>query len=347
MEKPGIVSDPPLPRQPQPGGAWQRELAEAVTDPVELLRRVGLTPADLGLPDEQRLRAACDSFGLRVPAAFIDRMRHGDRHDPLLRQVLPLPAELADVPGFIADPLRESAVRAAPGLLHKYAGRALLVTTAACAVHCRYCFRREFDYDGGAEGARWEAALQVVQADASLRELLLSGGDPLSLANPRLAALAQRAASIPHLKRLRLHTRTPVVLPSRVDDGLLEALRPGRLQHVMVIHANHAAELDDAVIDALRRLRAAGLTLLNQTVLLAGVNDDLDTLAALSERLAEAGVLPYYLHLLDRVRGAAHFDVPAVRGRELLQGLQACLPGYLVPRLVREEPGAPGKTLVL
>ena len=320
--------------------SWRQELAEAIRDPAELLQILRLPPALL--PDARRAAAA---FPLLAPRGFVARMRVGDVHDPLLRQVLPLGEECLEVPGFSQDPLAETACGPQPGLLHKYQGRALLVTTGACAVHCRYCFRRHFAYEDLPRGRRWwEAALGYVRADASIREILLSGGDPLTLPDVQLAALAQDLAEIPHLERLRVHTRLPVVLPSRVDDQLLGWLSGTRLAAIMVIHANHPAELSDEVLAACRRLRAAGVTVLNQSVLLRGVNDDANILAELSQRLFAGGVLPYYLHVLDPVAGAAHFMVEDEGARALHAALSALLPGYLVPRLVREEPGQPGKT---
>ncbi len=272
-------------------------------------------------------------------------MRRGDLADPLLRQVLPVGAENADIDGFTVDPLHEEAAAVVPGLLHKYHGRALLVTTGACAVHCRYCFRRHFAYDDLPRGRRWwDAAVAAVATDPTLAEVLLSGGDPLTLPDGQLAALVADLARIPHLSRLRVHTRLPVVLPERVDDHLLAWLTGSRLRPVVVIHANHPQELSPAVLAACGRLRQAGVTVLNQAVLLAGINDHADVLVALSEGLFAAGVLPYYLHQLDRVAGTAHFSVPDARAIALLDDVAARLPGYLVPRLVREEPGRRGKT---
>jgi EF-P beta-lysylation protein EpmB len=326
---------------------WQQELASAITDPAELLRELGLDPALLETGGVNAMTQAAQAFPLRVPRAFVRRMRRGDPNDPLLRQVLARGLELQATPGFSADPLDEAAARRAPGLLQKYEGRALLVTTGACAVHCRYCFRREYDYSvegSGIEGGRWEAAMTTLAADHGIEEVILSGGDPLSLGNSRLEALLRRLEGMPQLRRLRLHTRTPIVLPSRVDHGLARLLAATRLQLVIVVHANHAAEIDDDVRRALAALRATGGTLLNQSVLLAGVNDSVDALAALSRAMFESGTLPYYLHLLDRVNGVAHFEVDEARAVELLRELNGRLPGYLVPRLVREQPGMPGKT---
>ena len=329
--------------------AWRSALAEAITDPLELLALLGLEPADLpgGRTGVER---AAELFPLRVPRGYADRMRRGDPSDPLLRQVLPLGAEAVGVPGFGTDPLGEERALARPGLLRKYDARALLVVTGACAVHCRYCFRRHFPYAEGALHRRaWEPALGEIAADPSIAEVILSGGDPLAAADERLAELAEALAGIPHVRRLRVHSRNPVVLPERVDERLLSWLAPSprnRLRPVMVVHANHAREIDDAVRAAFARLRGAGVELLNQSVLLAGVNDSAAALAELSEALFEAGALPYYLHLLDRVAGAAHFEVSEERARRIAGELAARLPGYLVPRLVREVPGAPAKVPV-
>jgi len=319
---------------------WQRELAEAVTDPSELLAILGL-PLSLAAAAER----ASESFSLRVTRSFLARMRHGDPNDPLLRQVLPLGEELTETAGYTADPLEEGAARRAPQLLHKYTGRALLIATEACAIHCRYCFRREFPYAAPETrvGARWGEALEILAQDASIEEVILSGGDPLSLSDARLTQLTDALAKIPHLKRLRVHTRQPIVLPSRVDDGLLAWLRGIRLPTVMVLHSNHPHEIDADVRAACAKLRAAGVTLLNQSVLLRGVNDDAGTLERLSVALLEAGVLPYYLHLPDRVRGTAHFDVDERAAQRLIGELMGRLSGYLVPRLVREVPGAVSK----
>src|SRR5688572_7978892 len=320
---------------------WQRELADAITDPAESLAALGF-PAGLAGP----ARRAAQVFGLRVTRSFLARMRRGDVRDPLLRQVLPLGEELLETAGFTPDPLGEQAARRAPQLLQKYAGRALLITTEACAIHCRYCFRREFPYsppDTHSRPGRWGEALEVIAQDASIEEVILSGGDPLSLSDARLTQLTDALAGIPHVKRLRVHTRQPVVLPSRVDDGLLAWLRGIRLPVVIVLHINHPNEIDDEVRAACTALRSAGVTLLNQSVLLRGVNDDVDTLQRLSCALMDAGVLPYYLHLQDRVRGTAHFEVEENVARELIDGLMRRLSGYLVPKLVREVAGAASK----
>jgi EF-P beta-lysylation protein EpmB len=281
---------------------------------------------------------------LRVPRNYVARMRMGDPADPLLRQVLPIGRELQDIADYVPDPLGEHAALRAPGLLQKYRGRALIITTSACAVHCRYCFRREFPYsEQTSDAPRWSAALSEIGRDSSIEEILLSGGDPLSLSDARLKSLTDALATIPHVRRLRVHTRQPIVLPSRVDAGLVGWLGSVRMPTVFVLHANHPNELSDDVRAACERLRASGVTLLNQSVLLRGVNDDVDVLAELSRRLFDSGVLPYYLHVLDRVRGSAHFEVPESEARVIAGELAARLPGYLVPRLVREISGAPAK----
>lgn len=322
---------------------WQTELARVVTEPGELL-------ALLGLGEEWRAaaEAAAKTFPLRVPRGFVARMRRGDPHDPLLRQVLPLAAELVPAPGFGSDPVGDHAALRSTGVLHKYRGRVLLTATGACAVHCRYCFRRHFSYEqANASADGWRAALDYIAADASIAEVILSGGDPLTLSDRRLAEFVRSLARIPHVTRLRLHSRLPVVLPERVTPSLCDALAGTRLRVVVVIHANHAQEIDASVQQACARLAESGFHLLNQSVLLRGVNESVTALTHLSEALFAAGVLPYYLHLLDRVQGAAHFDVSEDVARQLMAGLNARLPGYLVPRLVREVPGGSGKQLIV
>jgi len=318
-------------------------LTQTITKPEVLFEALGLDARLL-----PGARAANQTFALRVPAPYLARIRRGDPDDPLLKQVLPVGAELEEQPGYVADPLEERAARRAPGLLQKYAGRALLIATQACAIHCRYCFRREFPYaeQASEEGARWSEALAAIAADSSIEEVILSGGDPLSLSDARLQQITDALAAMPHVKRVRVHTRTPVVLPQRVDDGLCAWLATIRQPVVFVLHVNHPDEIDADVRNACARLRAAGVTLLNQSVLLAGVNDDVETLKRLSVDLMAAGVLPYYLHLPDRVRGTAHFDVAKGRAKALIAALTSQLSGYLVPRLVREIPGQPSKTPV-
>jgi EF-P beta-lysylation protein EpmB len=318
---------------------WKNALARAVRDPAELL-------ALLELPREllEGARWGDQAFALRVPRSYVAKMAKSDPADPLLRQVLPLGEERRPVPGFVADPVGDLQASTVPGLLQKYAGRALLVATGACAIHCRYCFRRHFPYaDENPARSGWEEALDHLAADSSIHEVILSGGDPLLLDDGRLAGLSRRLDAIAHLRRLRIHTRLPVVLPERVDSELLEWLKSSRLKPILVIHANHANEFDADVYSALGELRRADVTLLNQTVLLAGVNDSVEALTELSEVLFDAGVLPYYLHLLDKVDGAAHFQVDEQRALALMAAIRTRLPGYLVPKLVREVAGEPFK----
>ena len=320
---------------------WQRELARAITDARELCALLELDPAAASVAP-----AIQAQFRLLVPRGFVRRMRRGDADDPLLRQILPTAAELASPEGYSADPLGERRALATRGLLRKYHGRALLVTTGACAVHCRYCFRREFPYGGAAAAGAQQAALEAIAADASITEVILSGGDPLALTTSRLERLSARLRPIAHVRRLRLHTRLPIVLPERVNESLCAWLTALPWPCVIVLHCNHANEIDSSVRAACARLRASGATLLNQSVLLAGINDSCAALEELSEALWSAGVLPYYLHLLDRVRGSAQFEVSEPRARALLAEAAARLPGYLLPRLVREVEGAPGKSLI-
>ena len=343
---PRMIAAHPLPRQgsghrdtaPGPAPAWQHALRQAVTRPADLLALLDLDPA-LPQLDFERLK----DFPLRVPLGFVRRMRPGDPHDPLFLQVWPSAAEGRTVPGFGLDAVGDLAVEQ-DGVLHKYEGRVLLIATGACAVHCRYCFRRHFPYgDALAARERWRPALARIAEDPTIAEVILSGGDPLSLSDDRLADLLEGLAAIPHVRRLRIHTRQPIVLPERVDAGLLRVLADAPFDKAMVLHANHANELDSAVAEACEGLRGAGLVLLNQSVLLRGVNDSADALHGLHERLFTLGVLPYYLHLLDRVDGTAHFEVPEERARDLMRALTVRSPGYLVPRLAREVQGDPSK----
>ncbi|HTU25165.1 MAG TPA: EF-P beta-lysylation protein EpmB [Pirellulales bacterium] len=311
-------------------------MKDAIRDPAELCRLVGL-------PDERlaAAQAAARDFAVFVPQRWIARMRYGDTRDPLLLQVLPTAEELASPAGFTADPVGDRLAGRTPGLLAKYSGRVLLVTTGVCAVHCRYCFRRHFPYSEAPRGrGAWRTALEEIQNDPTLSEVILSGGDPLTLVDEVLAELTMELAKIGHLRRLRIHTRLPILIPERVTDELLGWLRGTRLSPVVVVHVNHPVELDDAVAEALGRLADAGVPLLNQAVLLRGINDQLETLIELSERLIDCRVMPYYLHQLDRVAGAAHFEVPEATGRRLIEQMRARLPGYAVPRYVREEAGA-------
>lgn len=333
-----MITASPSARLSSPANDWRELWRDAITDAAELLQAVGLGDrTDLLPPDDA-------GFALRVPRGFVARMRRQDPHDPLLLQVLPQRSEHDQAEGYLADPVGDMASKAGHGVLHKYDGRALLIASGSCAVNCRYCFRRHFPYgEEIAAAAQWREALAQVRADPSIRELILSGGDPLALATHKLEELTQGLAELPQIIRLRIHTRLPVVLPERVDEAFVGWLGALPLQKVVVLHANHANEFDASVDAACARLRGTGATLLNQSVLLRGVNDEVATLAGLSERLFAAGVLPYYLHQLDRVQGAAHFEVDDGAALELQQALQARLPGYLVPRFVREVAGDAAK----
>lgn len=315
--------------------AWQRAMAAAYRRREELLADLGLDAADID--------TAIPDFPMRVPRGYARRMHRGDPQDPLLLQVLPQAREYHAVPGFTDDPVGDLASARHPGLLHKYAGRALIITTGACAVHCRYCFRRSFPYQASLPDSTFTGVLTELRDDPSVHEVILSGGDPLSLSDRRLGALLQALDMIPHVQRIRLHTRTPIVLPERVDAGLLQIFEPLQKPLITVLHCNHANEIDASVTGAIAGLRAHSATVLNQSVLLRGVNDSADALVTLSESLFAAGVLPYYLHQLDPVAGAAHFAVSDARARACLAAAAARLPGYLVPRLVREVPGAEAK----
>lgn len=328
---------------PASATSWQEQLADLVTDLGELLAALELDPAQLTVSGE-----ALRDFPLRVPRPYLARMKPRDPHDPLLLQVLPQAQELLATPGYTLDPLGEAPANKHSGLLHKYEGRVLLIATQSCAIHCRYCFRRHFPYAENRPGrAQWQETFDYIAADASISEVILSGGDPLAVSNAYLQWMVDALLAIPHVQRLRIHTRLPIMLPARVDSALLQMLGQRRQQVVMVLHANHAQEFDAEVDAACARLRAAGVHLLNQSVLLKGVNDSVAALAALSERLLAAGVLPYYVHMPDKVQGTAHFDVTDSEAHALMQALHARLPGYLVPRLVREESGKPGKTLLI
>jgi len=323
---------------------WQAALADAVRDARLLCRLVGIDPP------EQPADSA--DFPVLVPKAFLARIRPGDPADPLLAQVIPQAAETAEVPGYSVDPLCEAAALLAPSLLApsllaKYRGRILMVASPRCGVHCRYCFRRHFPYrDWTCRPPDWEPAIARIEADSTVDEVILSGGDPLTLSDRPLAALLNRLDSIAHLRRIRLHTRLPVVIPQRVTDNLLGSIRALRLPLAVVIQVNHPAEIDDEVARAIGRLIEAGAMMLNQSVLLRGINDQVDTLAELSRRLIDLRVMPYYLHQLDRVSGTAHFEVAESVGVDLIARLRARLPGYAIPRYVRETPGGASKEVL-
>mgnify|MGYP003651572218 CR=1 FL=1 len=319
--------------------SWQDELAELITCPEALFNLLEL-PKDK-LADARR---ATQLFPLRCTTSFAARMQRGNLDDPLLRQVLPLGEELSSPPNFVDDPLEESDATPAPGLIHKYHGRVLMIAASQCAINCRYCFRRHFDYAHHTPNRQqWQQALDYIRQHEDVDEVILSGGDPLAVADKHLQWLVNEISAIPHVTRLRVHTRLPIVVPQRITDALAAILSGSRLDAVLVIHCNHAQEINMEVGQALNRLHHAGITLLNQSVLLRGVNDSTEALGELSKCLFRHKVLPYYLHLLDKVAGAAHFDVSEAQARVLYQGLLASLPGYLVPKMVKELPNTPSK----
>ena len=319
---------------------WLQQLADVVTDPTELLQLLSLEQhADLAAGNDAR-----KLFALRVPRAFIQRMTPGDAHDPLLLQVVTSRQEFVDAPGYSTDPLDEQS-SVVPGLLHKYRNRALLLVKGGCAVNCRYCFRRHFPYqDNQGNKRNWQAAIDYIAEHPELDEIIFSGGDPLMAKDHELAWLVGALEKIPHLKRLRIHSRLPVVIPARITEGLCQILAETRLQVLMVSHINHAQEIDDELRYGMQMLKRAGVTLLNQSVLLRGINDDAQALANLSNALFDAGILPYYLHVLDKVQGAAHFFVSDDEARALVRQLLTMVSGYMVPKLAREIGGEPSKT---
>jgi EF-P beta-lysylation protein EpmB len=324
------------------GESWRELLRTAFRRPTDLAR-------ELGLPMSMAESAEASQVGFRLfaPKPFVELIERGRVDDPLLRQIWPTTNELESAPGEQRDPVGDESAKTAPGILQKYAGRALLVLTGACAIHCRYCFRRHWPYrESPTSLEQWEPTLASIDADRSIDEVILSGGDPLTWEDEKLQRLIRRISRIDHLARIRLHTRMPLVIPQRVTADLLDALTDHRLQLVVVVHANHPRELSFSVRQALGVFRRRGATVLNQSVLLAGVNDSADTLTELSERLLECGVLPYYLHQLDPVTGSRHFEVSIARGRELIDEMRRRLPGYLVPRYVQEIAGAPAKSVL-
>lgn len=330
-----------IPRIPAAGQpAWQTSLAQAIRDPETLLRQLKLSPTLL--PAAKR---AAQQFPLRVPHNFVKRMQPGDASDPLLLQVLPLHLELRTHPEFITDPVGDGVAQQQAGVLQKYQGRALLITTGACAIHCRYCFRRHYPYsDSNAAREGWDDTVILLKQRSDLQEVILSGGDPLTLGEARLRQLTDQLNQLPHIRYLRVHSRLPVVLPERVNNELLQWIASIRAKVVMVIHANHVQELSPEVAQACQQLKQAGVELLNQAVLLRGINDHLQAQQDLSQGLFDMGILPYYLHQLDKVAGAAHFEVDDTTALRIMEQLRQRLPGYLVPKLVREIAGQPYKT---
>ena len=320
---------------------WQSQLSDLITDPLELLETLQLSP-------EQLLSGAIlasKQFKLRVPRAFVGKMQAGNPLDPLLLQVLPHHLELEEHAGYVTDPLDEEAANHIPGVLHKYQSRFLLTLTGACAVHCRYCFRRHFPYQENLpKHEDWLNIQDYLSTQTQINEVILSGGDPLTLSNRKLAVWIERLESIQHIKILRIHSRVPIVIPNRLDEELVSLLKNSRLRIILVVHSNHAAELDDFTCLKLSGLAQQNILVMNQAVLLKGVNDSAQNLVDLSHRLFDANVLPYYLHVLDKVKGAQHFDLDAARIDHIYKEVLASLPGYLVPKLVREIAGQQNKT---
>ena len=326
---------------------WQQQLADIIRDPDELCQVLQLDQTAFANTHLLATTTQHRHFPLRVPRGYVDRMRPGDLYDPLLLQVLPQAQEAFGQKGFSEDPLEEKQASPAPGIIHKYHGRALLMLTGACAIHCRYCFRRHFPYNKHRlSKSEWQQSLNYLRQQLDIKEVIYSGGDPLALADDHLQWLTAEIACIQHIDTLRIHTRLPVVIPERIDTACLNWLHQSRLRVVMVIHCNHPGEINDSMADAMAKLRNLNIIVLNQSVFLKNVNDDLDTLICLSRKLFEIGVLPYYLHLLDRVDGAQHFLIDDLRARHLHDELKDHLPGYLVPKLVKEVPNAGAKQVL-
>ena len=321
--------------------AWKTQLREAKITTAELLRYLELDSHPLANSDAEKL------FELRVPPAYLRKIKKADPNDPLLLQILPQVAEHLAVPGYSDNPLDEQRYTPAKGLLHKYANRVLLITSGVCAINCRYCFRRNFPYAEHRQArSEWQEALDYIQQTPELDEVILSGGDPLIQSNTFLLWLLDQLDKIEHINRIRIHTRMLTTLPERMDDTLLDALQALKTSTIIVTHCNHPNELGEDLKDLFAKLQSAGITLLNQAVLLKNINDDVQVLARLSKELFKLGILPYYLFLLDPVSGAAHFDVTQDRAEAIHQEMQSLLPGYLVPRLAREIPGQPAKSLI-
>ncbi|MBJ9703953.1 EF-P beta-lysylation protein EpmB [Acinetobacter calcoaceticus] len=320
---------------------WQSQLSDLITDPLELLNL-------LELSTDQLLSGAIlasEQFKLRVPRAFVGKMNVKNPFDPLLLQVLPHHLELEEHPEFVTDPLGEEAANQLPGVLHKYQSRFLLTLTGACAVHCRYCFRRHFPYQENLpKNDDWLNIKNYIETNPNINEIILSGGDPLTLSNRKIALWLERLSSLKQIKILRIHSRVPIVIPNRIDEELISLLKNSRLRIILVVHSNHASELDDFTCSKLLQLSAEHITVLNQAVFLKGVNDSAQTLIDLSYRLFEARVMPYYLHVLDKVKGAQHFDLIPSEIDDIYRDVLANLPGYLVPKLVREIAGEKNKT---
>ncbi len=317
---------------------WQQRLSNCVRDLPTLCKLTGLNLEQL-----EKHYCLIKNFPLRAPREFVQRIKQGDINDPLLKQILPIQAELNVTPGYSHDPLAEQNKKMPPGILHKYYGRVLLMINGNCAIHCRYCFRREFPYNKQSTLSNWQPALDYIEKDSSIKEVILSGGDPLILKDEQLQKLIAELNKIPHLKRLRIHSRIPVVLPQRMTNNLINIINSSKMQTILVIHCNHSQEIDSTVANKLKSAINSGIMVFNQTVLLKGINDSSTILAKLSEDLFAIGVIPYYLHVLDKVSGTAHFDIGKKQVQHIMAELLKALPGYLVPKCVREIPGKPAK----
>ena len=322
---------------------WKTELSHCVNSIDELLNQLGLKAEDLNATEQ-----AANEFSIKVPQSFVQLMEYGNPNDPLLKQVLPITSELQVDNNFSTDPVDESSFNPVPGIVHKYRNRVLMIISPNCAINCRYCFRRHFPYDENRQSKQqWLKALDYLKTKPEINEVIFSGGDPLAANDHFLRWLTAEIESIQHIKRLRIHTRLPVVIPSRVDDQLLNWLGNTRLKPTLVLHINHANEINEALRQGVNRLKKSGITVLNQSVLLKGINDNSDQLISLSEKLFDAGIMPYYLHMLDPVQGASHFDVSMDRAVEIFRQIQTELPGFLVPKLVQERAGERSKSLIL
>jgi L-lysine 2,3-aminomutase len=322
---------------------WTLSLKNSITSLPELFQYLAIDT-----PPQHSNEGAADTFSMRVSREYANRIDASNPNDPLLLQILPQTQELSATPGYQHDPVGDNSANPVPGLLHKYHGRVLLIASGGCAIHCRYCFRRHFDYAGNLPGSHgWQGAMDYITHDSSIEEVILSGGDPLTLKDKALINLINKIEAIPHVMRLRIHSRLPIIIPARMTQTLLSALKQSRLQIILVIHCNHANEIDNAVTNTLKKCSTAGVTLFNQTVLLKGINDRSECLISLNKKLFNSGVIPYYLHILDKVVGAAHFYVNEPTAKNIMQQLRQQLPGYLVPTLVREDAGALHKTPLL
>ena len=322
---------------------WKSELSNCISSIDQLLQLLGLSSKDLNAS-----QLASQGFSIKVPQHYAQLMEYGNPEDPLLKQVLPIEAELNQDPSFSVDPVNESEYNPVPGIVHKYRNRVLMIISPNCAINCRYCFRRHFPYQENRQSKQqWLQALDYLKDRPEINEVIYSGGDPLAANDNFLSWLTQQIETIKHIKRLRIHSRLPVVIPSRIDTQLLTWLSSSRLKPTMVLHINHANEIDVKLCQSVEKLKTAGITVLNQSVLLKGINDSSQALINLSEKLFDAGIMPYYLHLLDPVQGASHFDIPVDQALKIFSHMQAELPGFLLPKLVQEKAGETSKSLII